>query len=53
VLFLVTGADKAAAVRRAFAGPPTPDAPASLIDPGSGRLTVVLDDAAAAQLEGS
>ncbi len=38
VVFLVTGADKAPAVRRAFAGPPDPDAPGSLIDPVDGSL---------------
>ena len=50
VVFLVSGEDKAEAVRRAFAGPPTPDAPASLVAPASGSLTVLLDRAAASQL---
>jgi 6-phosphogluconolactonase len=50
VLFLVTGADKAAAVARAFGGVPDRSAPASLVAPVSGRLTVLLDAAAAAQL---
>ena len=50
VLFLVTGADKADAVRRAFAGPPERRAPGSLISPEAGSLTVILDEAAAAQL---
>lgn len=51
IVFLVTGDDKAPAVRRAFAGPPDPDAPASLVEPVSGKMTVVTDAAAAAQLE--
>jgi 6-phosphogluconolactonase len=50
VLFLVTGASKAEAVRRAFVDPPGRDAPGSLITPHSGSLTVILDEAAAAQL---
>jgi 6-phosphogluconolactonase len=53
VVFLVTGEDKAPAVRRAFGGPPGPDAPGSLVDPASGSLTLVMDAAAAAGLEGS
>jgi 6-phosphogluconolactonase len=52
VVFLVTGEDKASAVRRAFAGPPDPDAPASLVSPASGLLTVLLDPAAAGELDG-
>ena len=50
VLFLVTGADKADAAHRAFVGPPERDAPGSLIAPESGRLTVILDEAAAIRL---
>jgi 6-phosphogluconolactonase len=50
VLFLVAGADKAEAVRRAFAGPPAPDAPGSLVRPTPGVLTVLLDEAAASEL---
>jgi len=50
VLFLVTGADKATAVARAFSGVADPGAPASLVAPATGRLTVLLDAAAAAQL---
>ncbi len=50
VLFLVSGEDKAEAVRRAFAGAPDPDAPASLVSPESGSLTVLLDPEAASQL---
>jgi 6-phosphogluconolactonase len=47
IVFLVTGADKADAAARAFAGPPDPRAPASLVD---GEVTVLLDEAAAARL---
>jgi len=47
IVFLVTGEDKAGAVARAFAGPPDPMAPASLVD---GEVTVLLDEAAAARL---
>ena len=50
VLFLVTGAAKAAAVARAFSGVPDHAAPASLVAPVDGTLTVLLDAAAAAQL---
>ena len=50
VLFLMAGADKAAAVARAFGGPPDRGAPASLVAPASGRLTVLMDAAAAAQI---
>ena len=49
VVFLVAGDDKAEAVARAFAGP-DPGAPASLVAPASGRLTWLLDPAAAAKL---
>jgi 6-phosphogluconolactonase len=48
-VFLVTGEDKAEAVARAFAGPPDPRAPASLVE---GDLTLVCDPAAASQLSG-
>jgi 6-phosphogluconolactonase len=47
IVFLVTGADKADAVARAFKGAPDPSAPASLVD---GNVTVLLDPAAAARL---
>jgi 6-phosphogluconolactonase len=47
IVFLITGADKADAVARAFAGAPDPSAPASLVD---GEVTVLLDEAAAAKL---
>ena len=51
VVFLVSGADKAEAVRRAFADDtPKPDAPGSMVRPSAGDLTLVLDDAAAAEL---
>jgi 6-phosphogluconolactonase len=50
VLFLVTGADKAEAVARAFGGPPDRSAPASLVAPVDGTLTVLMDAAAAARL---
>ncbi len=49
VVFLVTGADKAEAVARAFGGDPDPAAPASLVAPAT-SLTVLMDAAAAAQL---
>jgi 6-phosphogluconolactonase len=51
VVFLVAGADKAAAVRRAFSRPADDGAPAAHVRPGAGTLTVVLDEAAAAGLE--
>lgn len=44
IVFLVTGADKAGAVARAFSGRPDPRAPASLVD---AEVTVLLDPAAA------
>jgi 6-phosphogluconolactonase len=47
IVFLVTGEDKADAVARAFAGPPDPSAPASLVD---GEVSVLLDEAAARRL---
>ena len=50
VVFLVAGAEKAVAVQRAFAGKPDPSAPASLVSPTSGRLTVLLDPPAAEKL---
>jgi 6-phosphogluconolactonase len=51
VVFLVAGGDKAAAVRRAFGREPDDSAPAAHVRPGAGTLTVVLDKAAAAELE--
>lgn len=50
VLFLISGADKAEAVARAFGDAPGPDAPASLVRPADGALTVLLDRPAAARL---
>jgi 6-phosphogluconolactonase len=50
VVFLVSGADKAPAVRRAFGTPPDETAPAALVRPGAGTLLLVLDEAAAAEL---
>jgi 6-phosphogluconolactonase len=50
IVYLVTGDNKAEAVERAFAGPPSPATPASLV---RGRQTVaILDRAAAARLPG-
>lgn len=51
VLFLVTGADKADAAARAFAGPPSRAVPASLVRSSGGRTTAVLDQEAAAGLQ--
>lgn len=53
VVFLAAGADKADAVARAFSGEQHRDAPASLVSPGSGSLTLLLDEAAAAKLPGA
>ncbi len=50
VVFLVTGADKADAAKRAFAGDPSRETPGSLIRSISGTTTAVLDAAAAAKL---
>jgi 6-phosphogluconolactonase len=47
IVFLVTGEDKAEAVRRVFAGPPDPDAPGSLVE---GNVMALLDPPAAARL---
>jgi 6-phosphogluconolactonase len=49
VLFLVSGAEKALAVKRSFFGEPDSSVPASLVRPTSGRLTVLLDAAAAGE----
>jgi 6-phosphogluconolactonase len=50
MVFLVTGENKAEAVERAFARPPSPATPASLV---RGQRTVaILDPAAAARLSG-
>ena len=53
VLFLISGEDKAEAVARAFGDAPGPDAPASLVRPTDGALTVLLDPAAASRLGGA
>lgn len=53
VVVLVTGEDKAEAVRRAFGDAPDPSAPGSLVRPESGSLELLLDPAAASLLEGS
>jgi len=50
IVFLVTGAGKAEAVARAFAGEIGEDVPASLLRTGSAPLDVYLDPAAAAGL---
>jgi 6-phosphogluconolactonase len=48
VVFLVTGAEKAEALRRAFGDPPDPSSPAAHVRPPAGELTVFLDPPAAA-----
>ena len=50
VLFLVAGADKAEAARRAFAGEPSRATPGSLVRAVGGTTTALLDAAAAARL---
>jgi 6-phosphogluconolactonase len=50
VMFLISGDDKAEAAARAFCGARDADAPASLVSPDPGRLTVLIDPAAAARL---
>jgi 6-phosphogluconolactonase len=50
VVFLISGADKADAVARAFGDAPGLDAPSSLVRPDPGTLTVLLDAPAAARL---
>ena len=50
VVFLVTGEGKAEAMERAFGGEPSPDAPASLVQPDGGRLVLLCDDKAASRL---
>ncbi len=49
-VFLVTGADKAGAVARAFGPDPDPSSPAAHVRPRFGELLVVLDSAAAKEL---
>ncbi len=50
ILFLVTGGEKAGAVRRAFAAAPDSGTPASLIRSQQGRTVVIVDRAAAIAL---
>jgi len=50
VLFLVTGANKAEAAKRAFVDEPSPATPGSLVRADTGRTTAVLDATAAALL---
>jgi 6-phosphogluconolactonase len=51
VAFLVSGPDKAEAVRRVLTEPPQPDVlPAQIIQPEHGQLIWMLDNAAAALL---
>jgi 6-phosphogluconolactonase len=50
VLFLVTGEQKADAVKRAFAEPPTDETPASRIRSRDGQTLVILDAPAASKL---
>jgi 6-phosphogluconolactonase len=50
VVFIVTGEKKAEAVERAFARPPSPETPASLIRSAEGRTRVVADAEAASRL---
>jgi 6-phosphogluconolactonase len=50
VLFLVTGAHKAEAVKRAFVGDPSRDTPGSLVRSIDGTTTAVLDAAAASAI---
>ena len=50
VLFLITGADKAEAAARAFAGPEDSGTPASMIRSRGGQTIAVLDRAAAGRI---
>ena len=51
IVFAVSGTEKADAARRAFASPPTPETPASLVRARNGSTTAILDRAAAAKLQ--
>jgi 6-phosphogluconolactonase len=51
VLFLVTGAEKAEAVERAFGRDPSPETPSSLVRSEAGETVAILDRAAAARLD--
>jgi 6-phosphogluconolactonase len=48
LLFLVTGADKAEAVARAFSGEPSPEIPGSLVRAAYGPTRAILDSASSA-----
>jgi 6-phosphogluconolactonase len=50
VVFLVTGEGKAEAAERSFGRPPSEEAPGSLVRPRDGKMTVLLDSAAAGRL---
>jgi 6-phosphogluconolactonase len=50
IIFLVVGGDKADAAERAFAGPPDPVTPGSLVRSRGGRTVALLDRSAAARL---
>jgi 6-phosphogluconolactonase len=50
VIFLITGSDKAPAMKRAFGDPADPSSPASRVRPRAGELIVFCDEAAAAEL---
>jgi 6-phosphogluconolactonase len=50
VVFLVTGAEKATAMRRAFGDPPDEASPAAHVRPSSGELLVLCDPPAAGDL---
>jgi 6-phosphogluconolactonase len=51
IVFLVVGAAKADAARRAFAEPPAPETPASLVRSTAGETIVLLDREAASRLD--
>jgi 6-phosphogluconolactonase/glucosamine-6-phosphate isomerase/deaminase len=51
VVFLILGESKAQAAARAFAGPPDPATPASLLRSELGETIVLLDRPAAARLD--
>jgi len=50
IVYLVTGSEKADGAARAFAGPPDPQTPASLVRSDRGETIAILDRAAAASL---
>lgn len=53
VIFLISGDDKADAAARAFGDAPSPDAPAGLVAPATGELTVLIDPPAGGRLGAS